>query len=110
MEKITFNAFSFSGVKAVKMLETTASKEIKITMQNGSLMQKHKAPGEIIVQVLKGSVNFKTNDDEIVLNEFDLITLKPNIEHSLLALKDSIIRLTLSKIDSESRVFSLLKK
>lgn len=36
-----------------------------------------------------------------------MISLDANIEHSLRALEDSIIRLSLSKIDKTSRVFSV---
>ena len=51
---------------------------------------------------------FKKDNQEARLDEFDLITLKADAEHSLLALEDSIIRLSLSKIDNESRVFKVV--
>ncbi|EDO9794125.1 cupin domain-containing protein [Campylobacter fetus] len=107
MEKIVFNTTSFDGVKAIKLVETNFSKEIRISMQSGSIMAEHKAPSTIIVQVLKGSIMFYVNEKESRLDEFDLITLDANIPHSLEALSDSIIRLSLAKSDSESRVFNV---
>nr|WP_240944813.1 hypothetical protein [Campylobacter fetus] len=50
---------------------------------------------------------FYVNEKESRLDEFDLITLDANIPHSLEALSDSIIRLSLAKSDSESRVFNV---
>ncbi|ALV24329.1 Cupin domain-containing protein [Campylobacter iguaniorum] len=107
MEKITFSNTTFDGVKPAKLLETSFSKEIRISMQKGSFMDKHKAPGDIIVHVLSGAIIFDVSGHETQLNAFDMISLDANIEHSLRALEDSIIRLSLSKIDKTSRVFSV---
>ncbi|RAZ51969.1 cupin domain-containing protein [Campylobacter hyointestinalis] len=108
MEKIIFKTSLFEGVKAIKLVESEFSKEIRISMAKNSFMDKHKAPAPIIVQVLKGSIIFKSDNQEVRLDEFDLITLKAGVEHSLLTLEDSIIRLSLSKIDNESRVFKVV--
>ena len=46
-------------------------------------------------------------DDVDIMNEFDMITLPAFIPHSLKALENSIIRLSLSKSDSHTRVFKV---
>lgn len=108
MEKVVFYTLNFDGVQAEKLLETDFSKEIRISMQKGSVMKEHKAPAPIIVQILKGCVAFEVGSEILILNEFDTITLKANAPHSLMANEDSIIRLSLSKMDSEKRVFNIV--
>lgn len=110
MEKIVFDTAHFDGVGAVKLAQTAASKEIRITMQKGAVMPSHKAPGEICVQVLRGEIDFSLDDtgEAMRLKELDLITLAPLVPHSLKALENSIIRLSLSTIDSEKRVEAVI--
>lgn len=107
MEKIVFNTETFSGVKALNLLETKFSKEIRICMEKGSVMQRHIAPDFIMVQILKGKIEFSLDDDTIILDELDMISLDAKIPHSLKALENSIIRLTLSKSDEFARVLSV---
>lgn len=108
MKKISFDTDNFSGVSPTLLLETSSSKEIRLAMQKGSFMKEHKAPYEIIIQILKGSIELGVNGEKIVLNQLDLISLKANVPHNLLANEDSIVRLSLSKSDSIDRVKSVL--
>jgi len=96
----------FNGKKpAVSiLLETDFSKEIQIAFEKGQIMKDHKAPYSIIVQVVKGSINFGVNGEISTLNTGDLISLDANIVHNLTALEQSIVRLTLSKLDTLKRV------
>lgn len=108
MKKISFDTDSFSGVSPTLLLETSSSKEIRLVMQKGSFMKEHKAPYDIMIQILKGSIEFGINGEKIVLNQLDLISLKANVSHDLLANEDSIIRLSISKRDSIDRIKSVL--
>ncbi|MBR8462096.1 cupin domain-containing protein [Campylobacter sp. faydin G-24] len=110
MQKIVWKNESFSGVTATKLHEMDGDKEICINIQKGAEMKEHQAPGAIIVQVLKGKIEFALKDDKTILDELDMVTLDANIPHSILALEDSIIRLSLSRNDDVSRVFRVLKK
>ncbi|ARQ97167.1 cupin [Campylobacter lanienae] len=105
MEKIIFNFDIFDGVKSAMLCETEFSKEIRITMSKDSIMKEHKAPSAIIVQVLRGEIEFEMSGEILVMGELDMVTLPALKPHSLKALKDSIIRLSLSKSDSHTRVF-----
>jgi len=90
---------------AVKVLvETSATKEIRIAMQTGQFMKEHKAPFPIIVQVIQGSIKFGVEGEELDLKTGDLIGLEANVPHDLLAKEDSIVRLSLSKMDTIDRV------
>lgn len=86
------------------VLDTNFSKEISIAFKDGQIMKDHKSPYPIMVQVLKGSINFGVQDEIIELTTGDLISLKENVVHNLKAKGDSVVRLTLSKLDSINRV------
>jgi len=115
-------------VKVAMLNENDASKEIQIIMGEGGEMKKHKAPAAINVQVLLGEIDFEVfsgdnlkgnnrgdvnsnanNNSKIYrLKKLDMISLEANIAHSLKALKDSIIRLSLAKSDSIKRVNAVI--
>jgi quercetin dioxygenase-like cupin family protein len=89
------------------LLETEFSKEIQIVFENQQIMKDHKAPFPITVQVLQGSINFGVNGEIKELQTGDLIYLDANIVHNLTALSQSVVRLTLSKLDTLQRVKSV---
>ena len=86
------------------LLETEFSKEIQIVFENQQIMKDHKAPFPITVQVLQGSINFGVNGEIKELQTGDLIYLDANIVHNLTALSQSVVRLTISKLDTLQRV------
>ena len=89
------------------LLDTDFSKEIRIVFKKGQIMEDHQAPFAIIVQVLKGCIDFGVNNENNKLNEGDVISLKPQIVHNLTAVEESVVRLTLSKLDTLKRVESV---
>ncbi len=112
MQIISWQETNFEPLKVqiTPLAENESAKEIKIAMAKDSTMPNHKAPFDISVQVLKGEIEFEVAGKNLHLKELDMICLKANEAHSLKALKDSIIRLSLSKKDSAARVSAVLKK
>ncbi|MDO5045133.1 cupin domain-containing protein [Campylobacter sp.] len=108
MQKIVWKDDKFEGVKVIKLFERQGSKEIRINLQKGSIIKEHQAPSAIMVQVLRGKIEFSVRNDVEILNELDMVTLEANAPHALNALEDSIVRLSLSKNDDVSRVFKVL--
>ncbi len=91
------------------ILESDASKEIRIAMKKGQLMKEHKTSFPIVVHLISGEIIFEVEGNKHELTEGAILSLKKNIPHSLLAQKDSIIRLSLSKQDTLFRVKNVLK-
>lgn len=92
------------------ILETSFSKEIRILLKSGQTMKKHKAPLPIIVHILEGRINFGVEGEIKLLKKGDIIALESNIYHDLNAKEDSIVRLTLSKLDDVNRVKNVADK
>lgn len=95
---------------AVKVLmETDASKEIRILFRKGQAMKEHKAGFPITVEVHEGKIAFGLGSENIILESGDLISLEANVPHDLFAEEESIVRLTLSKFDSVERVEKVIE-
>ncbi|MFP6307454.1 cupin domain-containing protein [Helicobacter pylori] len=77
--------------------ENSSNKEIRICMHKGAVMDKHKAPGAISVQVLEGKIIFEVENEKIEMPKGALISLEAQVSHRLDALENSVIRLSLSK-------------
>lgn len=92
------------------LFETIFTKEIRIAMQKGTLMKKHKTPFPIVVEVVDGNIDFGVNDESLDLLKGNLIALDGNIPHDLKAKENSIIRLTLTKNDETNRVKKIIEK
>ncbi|QZE12767.1 cupin domain-containing protein [Halosquirtibacter laminarini] len=91
------------------LLNTGTLKEIQISFTKGQVMAEHTAPGAIIVMVYRGEILFGIGEEKHTLKEGDMISLDAKVPHDLLALEDSIVRLTLSPKDDFSRVQMLTK-
>lgn len=107
MKNNSFNndlQFSDKGVKISVVLETSFSKEIRIAFKKGQVMKEHKAAYPIAVHLLKGSIDFGVEGEKHLIKEGDILTLEGNVPHDLLAHEESVVRLTLSKLDTVERV------
>lgn len=96
--------FTDDKVKISVVLETSFSKEIRIAFKKGQVMKEHKTAFPIVVHLLEGSIEFGAEGEKYQLSKGDILTLEANIPHDLLANEESIVRLTLSKLDTADRV------
>ncbi len=87
----------FEKLHIEALSENSSNKEIRICMPKGAIMDKHKAPGAISVQVLEGKIIFEAENEKIEMHKGALISLEAQVLHRLDALENSVIRLSLSK-------------
>ncbi len=71
-------------------------------------MKEHKTAFPIIVHVLSGQIDFGVENETHLLDAGGIIALEGNIPHDLVAREDSVVRLTLSKLDKIERVEELV--
>lgn len=95
-------------IKAI--LETDFTKEIRILMRENQEMKEHQTPFPIVVELLEGEIIFGVEGQNYEVKKGDLLTLSGGIPHNLIAKKESVIRLTLSKLDSSKRVEGVAEK
>lgn len=91
------------------ILESSFSKEIRILLKKGQVMKEHQTPFPIVVQVLQGSIDFGVGGTKQLLTAGGIITLEGNTPHDLTAKADSVVRLTLSKLDKVERVKNVVQ-
>ena len=96
------------AIKAI--LETDFTKEIRILMRENQEMKEHQTPFPIVVELLEGEIIFGVEGQNYEVKKGDLLTLSGDVPHNLIAKKESIIRLTLSKLDSSKRVEGVAEK
>ena len=96
------------AIKAI--LETDFTKEIRILMRENQEMKEHQTPFPIVVELLEGEIIFGVEGQNYEVKKGDLLTLSGGVPHNLIAKKESVIRLTLSKLDSSKRVEGVADK
>jgi len=86
------------------LFETQFTKEIRIVMKKGHVMNQHQTPFAIVVEIVDGKINFGVQEEVLNLERGALLALEGNVPHDLKATEDSIVRLTLTKSDKSKRV------
>jgi quercetin dioxygenase-like cupin family protein len=105
LKDITYND---DKVAITVLFETESTKEIRIAFKAGQLMKKHQTSFPITVEMVEGVLDFGVADKVHHLVKGDLVALAGGVPHDLVAKEDSIVRLTLSKKDTVSRVKAVI--
>jgi len=61
-----------------------------LSLKKGSFVPTHKHVSEQITAILKGALEFTTQGKKIVVHEGEILVIPPNVEHSAVALEDTI--------------------
>lgn len=89
--EITWATTDHNSITIFKTDNTTV---VLIGMHQNAELKKHKAYGNIHVQVLEGEIIFYTEQQTVSLKKGQMIALRADISHSVLALEDSFFLLT----------------
>ena|SRR5690242_15491420 len=81
---------------AITVFKTDVLRIVLIALHKDSEMARHVADGIISVQVLKGRIQFFTDQKTIELNEGHMLALHERIPHGVKALQESIFLLTIA--------------
>ncbi|NGM63798.1 cupin domain-containing protein [Sphingobacterium sp. SGR-19] len=68
---------------------------VLIGLHENAELKPHKTNGTISVQVLSGKIEFSTEDRSVQIEKGQMITLQENLMHSVKALTESFLLLTL---------------
>jgi quercetin dioxygenase-like cupin family protein len=70
-------------------------KLVMISLNKGAHIHEHKAPGRILVQTLKGHIQFKLPTETLEMPKGSLITVEPHVPHDVTALENSVFLLSI---------------
>ncbi len=101
--------FNDTRIVTSVIIETSFSKEIRILLKSGQVMKEHKTPYPITVHILSGEIDFGVEGIIHSLKKGAIVSLQGNVKHDLNAKADSIVRLSLSKLDKIERVEEVIK-
>jgi quercetin dioxygenase-like cupin family protein len=85
-----------SSRKSKMLVKHPEFRIVLITMRPGSRWEDHKTNARISLHVLRGDIRFHTPTGAVDLRPGQLLTLAPDITHSVDALEESAFLLTLS--------------
>ncbi len=84
-----------AGARTTAVLKAEQLEVVRLVLHAGKGLREHQAPGEITVQCLEGDVEFRTPEAAHRLRAGDFIHLRCAEPHSLLALTDSSVLVTI---------------
>ncbi|MCA9215933.1 MAG: cupin domain-containing protein [Planctomycetales bacterium] len=86
---------TFTDQQTHTVVKTSEIEIIRLVLPKGKDIATHSAPRQLIVQCLEGHVQFSTMGNELTLRPGSLFYLPPGEPHSLRAIEDSSLLLTM---------------
>ncbi len=80
---------------SITILKSDNYTVVLMGMKENAELKTHTANGNIIIQVLEGEINFKTDLHSSLLDKGQMIALQSNINHSVVAIIESFFLLTI---------------
>jgi quercetin dioxygenase-like cupin family protein len=87
-----------SDRNSITVFKSEKIRIVLIGLHKGAELKTHTANGPITVQVLEGNIKFQTELKIVELQNRQMLTLKENIPHSVLALEETFFLLTMAVI------------
>lgn len=80
---------------AITIFKSEYSTIVLMGMKENAELKAHTSNGNIVIQVLEGEINFKTDLHSSLLDKGQMVTLQSNISHSVVAILESFFLLTI---------------
>ena len=80
-------------VEFQQVFETAYGGVSFVALKEGQKLEPHTAPFEVMVNICEGEIEFTMIDRPITLKEGEFLLMGANVEHSVLAKKDSKLML-----------------
>ena len=93
-----------SDRNSITVFKSTGICIVLMALHKGAEMAKHTTEGLISVQMLKGEIKFRTNDQSVKLRKGHILTLYGGVPHSLQAKRTTIILLTLTDAIGDNHI------
>ena len=81
---------------AITVFKTNGMRIVLIALHAGAEMKTHTVDGIISVQVIDGRMKFNADNQSVELNKGQMLTLHKGIQHSVLAVEETLFLLTLT--------------
>lgn len=89
---------------AITLRKSEGMNVVLLVLRAGGRLEKHSAPGPILLNVIEGRVTFATPEETVETGAGGLISCSANVEHSVEAVTDAVCVLTISgQADRPSR-------
>ena len=85
---------STTGKRVAVLVKNEHVRIVLAVLPKGEALQEHQTAGQITVSVVQGAVRFNALGEQVNLTAGGLVTLHPGIRHSVEALEDSAIVIT----------------
>ena len=92
------------GLTSKTLLKTSDLRIVLIVMQAGARMEEHHNDGRISIQVLRGAIRTRVQNEAIDLKPGRLLALDRSIKHDVEAREDSAVLLTIAWPSNEELI------
>ena len=89
------DSWEYGQRNAITLLKSANMRLVLIALRTGEEIDFRQSDNLISLQLLEGNSEFHANNKTIVLKQGHLLTLHENIEHSLIAISETIFLLTI---------------
>lgn len=85
-----------SSLNSITLFKSDKMRIVLIGIHKNGELKTHTAPGYISVQVMEGHIQFTTEEKTVELQKGQMISLQPQLPHSVVAKEESFFLLTLA--------------
>lgn len=87
-------------VKPVSVLKATGANVVIFAFDNGAVLREHSAMQPVLLQAVEGKLTVNIDGQDFELTPGDLLHIEPHVEHSVTAIGQAKLQLTVLMIDS----------